>query len=321
MRFSLLILFVLSFHIGKAQQNVYDFIPGLLSEMPNVRDVTISPDEKEMYITIESYDKGISCIARIEKHKKSWKAPKLAEFSGKYKDIEPAFSPDGLQLFFVSDRPGTIEDTSRERDFDIWYVTRSSMDAPWSEPVNPGLPLNTVLDEFYPSIAANGNLYFTSSRLPSSGKEDIWMSQELAPGKYAEPEALSKAINTSYYEFNAYISPDESLLLFTSYGRDDDLGGGDLYYSRRDQDGAWEPSIHLEGINSPGIDYCPFVDQKNKNLYFTSDRCSVIPDATRSKDIFEVLKKMENSSKSAGRIYYVPIEQTPLKGTLIMEDK
>ena len=38
-------------------------------------------------------------------HRGKWSAPKTAEFSGRWRDIEPAMSPDGSFLIFVSNRP------------------------------------------------------------------------------------------------------------------------------------------------------------------------------------------------------------------------
>lgn len=101
---------------------------------------------------------------------------------------------------------------------DIWMVSRPSLDASWGEPIHLGFPVNTDDDEMYPSVSANGNLYFTSNRPGGFGQEDIWMSRYMK-GKYQAPEPLSDAINTEHFEYHALVSEDEQLILFSSYGR------------------------------------------------------------------------------------------------------
>lgn len=189
-------------------------------------------------------------------------------FSGRYSDIEPFFSTDGKKLFFASDRP-VNGDTTRN-DYNIWVSQRK--DQQWSEPEPLQPIINTEHDEFFPSLGRNGNLYFTCARENGIGKEDIYLSRYV-DGKYIKPEPLDTNVNTATYEFNAYVSPEEDLIIFSSYGRKDDLGGGDLYYSKKDHEGNWTPSENMGSlINSVSLDYCPFVDFPRSNFYFTSDR-------------------------------------------------
>ncbi|MGO8055647.1 hypothetical protein, partial [Rhizobium leguminosarum] len=101
------------------------------------------------------------------------------------------------------------------------------------------------------------------------GKEDIYMAR-INNGKYEEPVALDSAVNSKTYEFNAFVSPDESFIIFSSFGRKDDLGGGDLYMSVKDEKGEWQPAKHLSILNTTRIDYCPFVSNNKKILFFTS---------------------------------------------------
>ena len=54
--------------------------------------------------------------------------------NGPAADCCPNVSADGLTLYFSSGRPGGFG------DYDIWYCTRPSVDAPWGPPVNIGQP-------------------------------------------------------------------------------------------------------------------------------------------------------------------------------------
>ena len=47
-------------------------------------------------------------------------------------------------------------------------MQRKNLKSEWSNPKNLGAPVNTSNNEFYPSLAKNGNLYFTSDYSTSS---------------------------------------------------------------------------------------------------------------------------------------------------------
>jgi hypothetical protein len=245
-----------------------------LTNYQNVRDIAISKNVDEVYFTIQSPDEQVSKIAFVVKEKNKWSKPQLVSFTSNHRDIEPFLSDDGLRLYFASNRP-LHDSISKSKDYDIWYVERKNQKSKWSNPINLGFPINSEFDEFYPSVATNGNLYFTSENPKSLGKDDIYVSY-LKNNQYSEPENLGNNINSVGYEFNAFISPDEKFILFTGYGRPDGLGSGDLYISYKDKLGNWEVAKNLgSSINSKAMDYCPFYDSKNKTLYFTSKRNSI----------------------------------------------
>ena len=157
----------------------------------------------------------IAVIAYIQKNKEGWSIPKTVSFTGNYRDLEPAFSSDGNRLFFVSNRP-LHKDSINPKDYDIWYVDK--VDGVWSKPKNMGMPINTKAHEFYPSVTKNGDLYFTVEREGTVGREDIFVSR-VKDGVYQEPTSIRGGVNTKYFEFNGYVSPDESYLIFSGNDR------------------------------------------------------------------------------------------------------
>ena len=278
----------------------------VISTYPKVRDFTMSPNGDEAYVTLQSPNEEISAIAVIKKKGGKWRKTQMAEFSGKYRDLEAAFSPDGLTLYFASNRP-LKGNGDAKKDMDIWYVKRRTLKGEWSAPINMGAPINTGGDEFYPSVAANGNMYFTKEKSGPKGKPDI-MYSGWNGSSYTAPIALPSAINTDSDEYNAFIAPDESFLIFGGYRRKDGLGSGDMYISFRDSDGNWSMAKNMgKEINSRYMDFCPFVDWKTKTLYFTSRRSSVMRKPFGSIEAFksEVLKYENGFS----RIYKVSIEK------------
>ena len=235
-----------------------------------------------------------------------WSKPFIAPFSGKFHDLEPFLSPDNLSLYFASDRPLNTSDVSK-KDYDIWVVSRSSLSAQWSEPVNLGSPVNSEKNEFYPSVAINGSLYFTSDLDSSKGKDDIFLSS-WDGSIYAEPVSLGEGINSEGYEFNAYIAPDESFIIFSGYNRQDGMGSGDLYISYH-HNKVWEKAVNMgELVNSDKMDYCPFVDIGSMTLYFTSKRSRVKVGKSYT-DVTELLKEVQKYENGQSRLYKVKINK------------
>jgi hypothetical protein len=135
------------------------------------------------------------------------------------------------------------------------------------------------------------------------GKEDIYISL-LNNGNYSIPTPLDTNVNSATYEFNAFISPGEDTILFSSYGRKDDMGGGDLYMSIKDESGSWLPARNLgPKINSTALDYCPFFDFPRKIFYFTSNRTKVR--SGRIKNILQLKLEADQAMNGLDNIYFI----------------
>lgn len=275
------------------------FGPGFISTAMNERDFALSPDGNEIYFTISTPRSTFQTIVFCRKTKSGWSKPAVASFAGQYSDLEPAFSADGNTLYFASNRPLT---GTTLKDFDIWKVTRTNNK--WGEPENLGTTINTTSDEFYPSVAKNGNLYFTATYAGGPGREDIYMSR-FHQNQYQKPIALDSGVNTKFYEFNAFVSPEEDYIIFTSYGRKDDTGSGDLYISLKDAHGSWKPAKHLSQLNSPQLDYCPFVSADGKSLFFTSERHQLPTSFPTSTNYQTILESKDEPLNGTGNIYWV----------------
>jgi Tol biopolymer transport system component len=277
------------------------FAEGLVSDGMNNRDITISPDGNEMFYTIQQKDFMVSTIVRLQKKNGRWSVPEVASFSGKYNDLEACFSPDGNRIWFCSNRPSSANDTTK--DFDIWFVNRAA--GGWSEPVHAGFVINTPGNEFYPSVARNGNLYFTAEFKEGKGKEDIVMC-ELKDGAYLPPVSLPEAINSKGYEFNAFVDPDEQFILFTAYGRADDMGKGDLYISKKDKSGNWLPARNLgPQINSKYLDYCPYVSPDKKVFFFSSNRPLYKTPFDEKQDYKHISGMLKGAGNGLDDVYWV----------------
>lgn len=173
-------------------------------------------------------------------------------------------------MYFASNRPndGVGEPNS---NYDIWYADR--IENRWGEPVPVGKPVNTEHDEFYPTLADDGTLYFCATYKGGYGAEDIYRAEPIKDGGFELPVNLGDSINTPSYEYNAMIAPDESFLVYTTHGRGRGFGHGDLWVSFQNDDGTWTKPRNLGAdINSEGMDYSPSLSPDGKYLFFASNR-------------------------------------------------
>jgi Tol biopolymer transport system component len=274
------------------------FGPGIISTGDMELNAAFTPDGRTLYFTKRTPKFQLWTILVSTLKGSRWSTPRVAEFSGQYGDFDPFISPDGSQLFFSSNRPVPGKG---KPDFDIWMVKKTA--AGWSTATNLA-DVNTESQEYYPSVAKNGTLYFSSNREGGKGSGDLYRSR-LVNGKYAKPENLGDEINTKYFEGDPYIAPDESFLIFVSYNRPDSLGDGDLYLSLN-QAGRWTTPKHLSApVNSSALDFCPNMSPDGKYFFFTSERGFADKPLTQPLTYEQLTKQIRSPGNGFGDIYQI----------------
>jgi Tol biopolymer transport system component len=99
----------------------------------------------------------------------------IRELSTPQNDFRPTIRPDGLEVFFDSNRPGP-PGVAGIGLRDLWVSTRETPSNTWSPPVNLGSGVNTEFNDTLPALSSDGmTLIFTSDR-PGSGGNDLYMS-------------------------------------------------------------------------------------------------------------------------------------------------
>jgi len=278
------------------------FAPGIISTAQKERDLAISPDGNRILFTKTALNSSFSVIMETIKNGTDWSKPEIAAFSGKYSDLEPAFAPDGKSLFFATNRPVSGNEA---KDFDIWQVPFTA--DTWGIPVRLDTTINKKGNEFYPSVSKSGNLYFTASYDFESRKEDIYVAA-WDGNSYLDPISLSDSVNTVYYEFNAFVDPDEKYIIYSSFGRPGSKGGGDLYISHKGASGNWGNALPLS-VNTATLDYCPFVSSDGKHLFFTSNSNKIektYPKGIATDEFNKLLNSPENGN---GDIWIIPFDE------------
>jgi hypothetical protein len=170
------------------------------------------------------------------------------------------------------EKPGDVKSYPNH---DFWISNR--VGESWSYPMPFAKEADSEFEDYFPVVTGNGNLYFNSQR-GGPGTNDIYISNYLN-GKYTKPQKLPEPINTTYREFDAFITQDESLMIFSSE-KTGGYGRSDLYISLKKNDGTWSEPFNLgESVNSKFSEYGATISPDGKYLFFTSNR-------NGSEDIF-----------------------------------
>lgn len=141
-----------------------------------------------------------------------WSSPENLKLPVNSKDREdaPSFSPDGLTLYFASNRP------DGQGGSDIWSVHRDSAAAPFREPVNLGPLVNSADDETHFRPTSDGRSAILCRRA-ANGASSIWLAlRKTANGPFTSIRSLPR-IATSNATINVpSISKDGRVIYFHS---------------------------------------------------------------------------------------------------------
>jgi Tol biopolymer transport system component len=280
------------------------FAEGIVSTGDFESHPAFTPDGKTLYFLRSSPTFNFWTIVATHFENNKWSEPEVIPISGQYRDADPFITRDGSRFYFISDRPNNDPDRKQEkRSLDIWVMEKTGKT--WSAPRNLGSPVNSSGDEWYPTIASDGTLYFGSDRDGGKGRTDIYRAR-FVDGKYLAPENLGESINSQFEEFEPYISPDQSYLIFMA-ARPDGLGGSDLYISYQ-QNGQWTKAVNLgDKINSKGSEYSPLVSPDGKYFFWSSTRSLTSASQPKRLTYSELLTKLRSAGNGLGDIYQIDI--------------
>jgi Tol biopolymer transport system component len=230
-----------------------------------------------------------------------WTKPEILPFSGRYRDTDPVLAPDGKSILFASDRPVNGKDLHR---WFIWRAQRSL--SGWKEPqLVPGA-VNSEGSQVFASIAANGSIYFASSR--KTGQYDVFRSK-FEQGEYKQAEDLGPIFNgPGINTFEAAIAVDESYVLLGSFGRQGGYGSSDIFVTFHDTGGNWSAPVNLgPQINTRARDYSPRISGDGQWLYFTSERGFLDKDPAQAFSYQLFNEGLATVANGLGNLYRVPL--------------
>jgi outer membrane protein OmpA-like peptidoglycan-associated protein len=133
----------------------------------------------------------------------------------------PAFSPDGNELYFASNRPGGFG------GIDLYKATRLA-NSDFGNPVNLGPTINTPGNELFPRLASDGKLFFASDGHPGFGKLDLFVAEKEESGKL-NIRNLGQNFNSPSDDFGIFFS-EYPKAGFISSNKEGGEGDDDIYF-------------------------------------------------------------------------------------------
>jgi Tol biopolymer transport system component len=217
--------------------------PGVISTPAEEFKATVSPDNLTLLYVLT--DHQFRHMTIVESHRQSataeWGTPQVATFSGIYRDGDPAFTPDGKHVLFISGRRG-------KGVFEIWSVPRNA-DGTWG---TPSFVLGDTTYLFAPSLTTSGVMYFSKG-------DSIY---SLAP--HGKPVALP------FPGGDPAISADGRYIVFDN--------NGDLYAACRTGTSWATPRKFAAPVDSPDEEGDPWISADGRTMYFYSKRSTPAPD-------------------------------------------
>lgn len=227
---------------------------------------SLSGDGNQMiYLTNYTNSEGFETKYTYRTGKETWADPEtLPSINRPGMDHIGSFclSYDGNFVVFSSRRTPTIG------NYDIWISEKIGNN--WSQPKNPGKPLNSPAHEGNPSLSPDGkSIYFMRCETMDNTKKSncgLYVSHRVSATRWSEAEALPSHINTGH-EVTPRIMADNKTLIFAS-GRPGGKGRLDLYSSTLEY-GSWSKTIPLSYINSVQNDEFISVPARGDIIYFS----------------------------------------------------
>lgn len=170
----------------------------------------------------------------------------------------PSFSSDGRTLYFSSSRPGG------QGGLDI-YSARMDSRGRFSQVRNLGPEINTPGDEYFPHMAEDGKLYFSSDGHAGFGMLDIFVVNRVNGRNVIQN--LREPVNSSADDFGMFLfKPDRGF--FTS-NRNDGKGDDDVYTFINE-----DPNLRVINYYLQGIVYTP--DKEGKLQILPNTKVSLL---------------------------------------------
>lgn len=208
----------------------YHVGPLVLSQTGDTAYVTIATRTPARQLPV---DKSTGKKSRERLYTRRLEIMTAVKKDGNWQDIKPfaynnvkefsvghaAISKDGSIMYFTSDMPGGLGKT------DIWYCLKRA-DGSWGAPANCGPQINSTEEEAFPTIAGDGDLYYSSKGKVGMGGYDIYTSKG-SGAKWTTSVNLKYPANSTSDDFY-YVSLDGKSGYLSS-NRQGGAGDDDIY--------------------------------------------------------------------------------------------
>ena len=187
-----------------------------------------------------------------------------------YAEAKPLLSPDGKTLYFV--RQNAPENTGGvDDDQDIYYS--DFINNRWTLAQNIGEPLNDLYPNGICSISADGNTIWVINGYNSDDSVEDGISVSTKTGNgWSKPKKLDIIGFNNVNQYQDYFVSNSSDVILMAIESEDSYGDQDLYVSFKLDLDIWSLPLNLgKTINTPDVEYAPFLAADNRTLYFSSN--------------------------------------------------
>jgi len=206
-----------------------------------------------------------------------WSSPEnIVAINSTFNEQAPSLSPDGLSLYFGSNRPRVGGST----DTDLWvsHWSCTDVDCHWGTPVNLGPVVNSSVGDNGPSLSLDGHLLFFTSARTGVGLNDIYVSRRANPKDdfgWGPPVLLGPGVNTAAFEAGAeYVQSAEDGVANFYFNRGPSQAAQDLFVASITRDGETRASAVLvpELSDPTANDAAASVRTDGREIFFGSTR-------------------------------------------------
>lgn len=193
--------------------------------------------------------------------------------NGSVMDQLPVLAPNGLSLYFSSNRTGGLGAQ------DIYVSQRPTLTSAWGPPQNLGLALNTSSNDTISTLSPDGlGMFMQSTRPGGMGGADIYITTRADTNDdfgWTAPVNIGTPINTSSNDYfgNLFLDPkDGTQTLYFNSDRPGGMGSNDIYQSLRNADGSFNPPSAVSELNSSGSEERTSISRDGLEIFFSSNR-------------------------------------------------
>jgi hypothetical protein len=237
-------------------------IPTLLASGMVTTDPCVTGDGLLMYMmSTRSGNKDLLVSTRASSSVEWAEPTPVTELNTDYVESNCKISPDGLSLWFYSDRDraqGTLWETRRATIADVWGTPT----------VIPGICDTSASDVAAALDEPQLNVVFSSLR-SGTAAYDLFEARRASSSVTFEQPSLIAGLNSAQADYDPYLSPDGLTLVFHS----DRSGNDDIYWAKRaGLNSPFSAPVPLAEINSTANDIAPAMAADQSAIWFASTR-------------------------------------------------
>jgi len=205
-------------------------------------------------------------------------------------NITPQIQSDGDQYVTALSYDGDKMLLTKVSSFDADIMISTFESRRWTKAENIGKPINSKWFESHACFSPDGKtIYFSSNRKESIGGMDLFYSIQDEKGNWSEPVNLGDKLNTTLNEETPFMCKDGKTLFFSSQGHTT-IGGYDIFYTIKQEDGEWSEPVPL-----------PYP------LNTTDDDLFFFPTCEKGESIKGYMSRIEEDGFGSGDIYKVEL--------------